>query len=133
MSASYTNPRHIPQNTAENGRHTGFIAVCFIIIVIAMITMPKLVLSDHAGLHTEADEIRQCNTIEAIFLNKSCERLNVIKVLDDGRVADHVIQYSKRQCAWLEITAYIPVYLGINSLDSVKQLMFAKGCTQVFP
>lgn len=102
-------------------------------LALAVLQMPKLSFSQHAGLHSEADDIRNCNTIEMIFLNKSCERLNIIKVLPDGRVADHVIQYSKRQCLWLEITAYVPVYLGINSLESVKQLMMAKGCTQVYP
>ena len=100
---------------------------------VALITMPSLTLSSHASLHTEADEIRNCNTIEMIFLNKSCERLNVIKKLDDGRIGDHVIQYSKRQCLWLEITAYIPVFMGRNDLDSVRKLMIQKGCTQVFP
>src|SRR5512145_3242614 len=104
-----------------------------LLIVLATIVMPKLINSAHASQHSEADDIRNCNTIEMIFLNKSCERLNVIKQLEDGRIGDHVIQYSKRQCAWLEITAYIPYYLGVNTLDSVKKLMLAKGCTQVFP
>lgn len=100
---------------------------------LVLIVMPAVVNAPHADTHTEADLIRRCNTIEAIFLNKTCERLNVIKQLEDGRIGDHVIQYSKRQCVWLEITAYIPYFLGVNTLDSVKQLMLAKGCTQVFP
>jgi len=88
--------------------------------------------NEHAALHTEADAIRCSNEVQAVFVNKSCERYNVLKKLDDGRVGDHVLQPCKRFgfARLLEITTYV---IGGGSLEEAIAVLTAKGCTQVWP
>ena len=92
----------------------------------------QVAYSEHAGEHDEADAIRCSNDVLAVFLNKSCERYNVLKQLDDGRVGDQVVQPCKRFGfkMVLEITSYV---IGGGMLDEAIDVMKAKGCTQVWP
>ena len=92
----------------------------------------QVAYSEHAGEHDEADAIRCSNDVLAVFLNKSCERYNVLKQLDDGRVGDQVVQPCKRFGfkMVLEITSYV---IGGGTLDEAIDVMKAKGCTQVWP
>ena len=92
----------------------------------------QVAYSEHAGVHTEADDIRCSNNVLAVFLNKSCERFNVVKQLPDGRVGDQVVQPCKRFGfkMVLEITSYV---IGGGTLDEAIDVMKAKGCTQVWP
>jgi hypothetical protein len=92
----------------------------------------QVVYSEHAGLHDEADDIRCSNNVVAVFVNKSCERYNVLKQLDDGRVGDQVVQPCKRFGfkMVMEVTAYV---IGGGTLDEAISVMRAKGCTQVWP
>lgn len=116
-------------------------AIVVIIIAIAAFKVLPLVFgnvdvqvaySEHAGLHTEADDIRCSNSVLAVFANKSCERFNVIKQLDDGRVGDQVVQPCKRfgLKMVMEVTAYV---IGGGSLKEAIDVLTAKGCTQVWP
>lgn len=98
------------------------------LFALALFTLPAVITSPHASLHSEADEIRNCNTVEAIFLNKSCERFNVLKRLDDDRVGNHVVQPCKRGI--LEVTAYI---IGGGTMEEAIATLTAKGCTQIWP
>jgi hypothetical protein len=92
----------------------------------------QVAYSDHAGEHDEADAIRCSNDVLAVWVNKSCERYNVLKQLDDGRVGDQVVQPCKRFGfkMVLEITSYV---IGGGTLDEAIDVMKAKGCTQVWP
>lgn len=102
------------------------LALC--LIAMAVLALGAIITSAHAAQHAEANDIRNCNNIVEIWLNKSCERFNVLKQLDDGKTADHVIQPCKR--GLLEITAYI---IGGGTLEEARAVMLAKGCTQVYP
>jgi hypothetical protein len=69
-----------------------------------------------------------------VWINRSCERLNIIKQLEDGTVGNHVIQ--PRKCGLpLEITAYVFRNLAGEPLGlrEVQQIMRAKGCALVWP
>lgn len=92
----------------------------------------EVAYQEHANGHTEADDIRCSDNVLAVFTNKSCERFNVLKQLEDGRVGDHVLQPCKRYGlkTVLEITAYV---IGGGSLDEAIAVLTAKGCTQVWP
>ena len=92
----------------------------------------QVAYSEHAGEHDEADAIRCSNDVLAVFLNKSCERYNVLKQLDDGRVGDQVVQPCKRFGfkMVLEITSYV---IGGGTLEEAVAVLTAKGCTQVWP
>lgn len=102
------------------------LALC--ILAVVGFVYGVVILSPHASKHSEAEDIRNCNNILEIWLNKSCERFNVLKRLDDGRVGDQVIHPCKR--GLLEITAYV---IGGGTLDEARAVMLAKGCTQVWP
>lgn len=97
-------------------------------LALAAVVIPPIIRADHADLHTEAEDIRCSNRVLAIFLNKSCERLNVLKELSDGRVGDHVVQPCKRGI--LEVTAYV---IGGGTLDEAIAALLAKGCVQIYP
>ena len=92
----------------------------------------QVAYSEHAGLHDEADAIRCSNNVLAVFLNKSCERYNVLKEMPDGRIGNQVVQPCKRFGfkMVLEITSYV---IGGGTLDEAIDVMKAKGCTQVWP
>jgi hypothetical protein len=92
-------------------------------------SMEGLILSDHADKHPEADNIRKCKNIIEIWLNSSCERLNVIKEMDNGDIADHVVQPCKR--GLLEVTAYIIATGG--DIKGARAILKAKGCFPVWP
>jgi hypothetical protein len=95
-------------------------------------TSVEVAYSEHAALHTEADAIRCSDNVLAVFVNKSCERFNVIKELPDGRVGDHVLQPCKRfgMKTLLEVTAYV---INGGTLEEAVSVLTAKGCTQVWP
>ena len=122
---------------AERGGGSKFFTLFVIaIIVFAALKLLPLIFGNVdvqvAGEHDEADAIRCSNDVLAVFLNKSCERYNVLKQLDDGRVGDQVVQPCKRFGfkMVLEITSYV---IGGGTLDEAIDVMKAKGCTQVWP
>lgn len=99
---------------------------------VVALAIPQVINSAHAGLHSEAEIIRQCAAdpanLQQIWLNRSGERLNCVIRLPDGRVADYVLQPCKRGV--LEITAYIA---GNGSLTELVSILASKGCTMVWP
>lgn len=109
-------------------------SVLLLILVGITMIIPPVVLSIHASLHTEADQIRACfqnpDNLLQVWLNKSGERLNCLVQLPDGKVGNHVIQWSCRQAQFLEITSYI---LGEGDLSTAIRILREKACTQVFP
>ena len=127
----------------ETKQGSGWLLKLFVIAIIVLAAfkiMPlvfgnvdvQVAYSDHAGEHAEADAIRCSNDVLAVWVNKSCERYNVLKQLDDGRVGDQVVQPCKRFGfkMVLEVTAYV---IGGGTLDEAISVMKAKGCTQVWP
>ncbi len=116
MNTTLSHPSHKPS--------VGWITL----LVVVAISLAGLIISPHANDHDEASVIRGCNNFLQVWLNKSCERLNVVKGLEDGRVGNHVVQPCKR--GLLEITAYI---VGGGSLEETVAALVAKGCTQVWP
>lgn len=127
---------------AEERRGGKFLTLFVIaIIVFAALKLLPLIFgnvdvqvaySEHAGLHDEADDIRCSNNVVAVFLNKSCERFNVVKQLPDGRVGNQVVQPCKRFGfkMVMEVTAYV---IGGGTMEEAISVMKAKGCTQVWP
>jgi len=97
------------------------------LLAMALLSMPPVITSLHAEAHTEAGGIRQCNNILQIWINKSCERFNILKQLDDGRVGDQVVQPCKRGV--IEITSYV---IAGGTLEEATAILAAKGCTLVW-
>lgn len=126
--------------TRRGGIGFGTLFILAIIAIAAFVVLPltigntkvNVVYSEHAGLHTEADAIRCSDNILAVFINKSCERYNVIKELPDGRVGNHVLQPCKRfgLKTVMEVTAYV---INGGTLEEAIAVLTAKGCTQVWP
>ncbi len=127
--------------TKRGGMSLGWKLFIVAIIIFAAFKLLPLVIgevdvqvaySEHATQHTEADDIRCSNNVLAVFVNKSCERFNVIKELPDGRVGDHVLQPCKKfgLKMVLEITAYV---INGGTLEEAIAVLTAKGCTQVWP
>ena len=127
----------------EERKGSGIVLKLFVIAIIVLAAFKLLPLvfgnvdvqvaySEHAGEHAEADAIRCSNDVLAVWVNKSCERYNVLKQLDDGRVGDQVVQPCKRFGfkMVLEVTAYV---ISGGTLDEAISVMKAKGCTQVWP
>jgi hypothetical protein len=104
------------------------IIIAIILALVSVLQVPPVIPSAHASLHSEADDIRKCGNILQIWTNKSCERFNILKRLDDGRVGDQVVQPCKR--GLLEITAYI---ISGGTLEEADAILAAKGCVQVWP
>ena len=124
----------------RGGSKVGTLIILAIIVFAALKLLPlifgnvdvQVAYSEHAGLHDEADDIRCSNNVVAVFVNKSCERYNVLKQLDDGRVGDQVVQPCKRFGfkMVMEITSYV---IGGGTLEEAINVLKAKGCTQVWP
>lgn len=128
------------QTQRRGGSKFGTFIILAIIVIAAFQLVPltfgqvdvQVAYSEHAEQHTEADDIRCSNNVIAVFLNKSCERYNVLKQLDDGRVGDQVVQPCKRLGfkMVMEVTAYV---IGGGTLEEAIDILTAKGCTQVWP
>lgn len=125
---------------SRGGSKFGTLIILAIIVFAAFKLLPLVIgevdvqvaYSDHATAHTEADDIRCSNNVLAVFVNKSCERFNVLKELPDGRVGDHVLQPCKRfgLKMVMEVTAYV---INGGTLEEAIAVLTAKGCTQVWP
>lgn len=109
-----------------------FILLCIGVSIIAP-AIPQLQLSPHAEKHSEVTVIRNICSYQKVYINKSLERLSLIKKLPDNTCAVHVIQYSCRKNIWLEITAYVFNWMGKSDLDTLDKVMKSKGCIQIFP
>ena len=115
----------------------GFMLLAFMLFGLALlvgVALPQVIQNALPGHkeHDEAYEIRNCNTVEAIWINKSCERHTIIKALDEGKYGGQVVQHCRR--GWLEISAYIFQSDG-KPLDIkvIETILKAKGCTKVAP
>jgi len=70
--------------------------------------------------------------VEAIYINKACQRFTIVKELEAGRYGGQVIQPCKRGV--LEITAYIFASAGKPlDLKMIDTILKAKGCVKVAP
>ena len=105
------------------------LAIAAAVVMLSAPAIPALRTTAHSFNHSEAEMIHRCNNILSIWINKSCERLNLLKRLDDGRVANEVIQPCKESTAVL-VTAYI---IGGGDLKTAQLILKAKGCNQVWP
>lgn len=111
------------------------IAIVLSLAVIAVVTLPavrNLITTAHSFNHPESEDVRNCNNIIQLWLNKSCERLNIIKQLNDGRIGNQVYQPCRRGV--IDVTAYIFVKVVSGArvpmtLAEAEAVLKAKGCT----
>lgn len=120
---TYSRPNPIP------ALFMALLVVAAFVLLASAPAIPALRANAHSFNHEEAEYIHRCNNILSIWINKSCERLNILKQLDDGRVVDEVIQPCKASTAIL-VTAYV---IGGGDLKTAEMILRAKGCSKVWP
>lgn len=105
------------------------LAIAAAVVMLSAPAIPALRTTAHSFSHDESEMIHRCNNILSIWINKSCERLNILKQLDDGRVANEVIQPCSSGTTIL-VTAYI---IGGGDFKTAEMIMRAKNCQKLWP
>ena len=104
------------------------------LLLLVAVTIPQVIpnaLPGHAE-HSEAQEIRNCGNVAAIYINKTCQRFTIVKELEQGRYGGQVVQPCKRGI--LEVTVYLFASAGKPlDLKMIDVILKAKGCIQVTP